>query len=70
MEEQETFTQWVIRGFRKPSGFIEGVIGLIGIACFGSLFTGILISPWVLVITIPLGLTVFLHGFWRDMVKK
>ncbi len=74
-DKKETFGQWLgelvheLRGLvggwlRNPT--VESVGGLVFVVIFASPILAILISPWWLLVTLPGGVLLFLHGVWRE----
>ena len=66
MSEKESFTMWLDP--RRWSGFGEACFAMVFILMLGSVLA-VLLFPWVLVVTIPGGVLMMFHGYWRDNVK-
>ena len=77
MTDKQTFTQWwvgglvaFLYGLKCPSTYIapefESVAGFMVVGVVASVALSIALSPWWLVVTIPGGILLFLHGLWRD----
>ena len=78
-EKEETFGQWLgelavevgdwvgerLRHPRIPPE-VEAVGGFMLVGIVASIVLTILISPWWLLVTLPGGMLLFLHGVWRD----
>ena len=67
MSEKESFTMWLDP--RRWSGFTEACFAMVFILMLGSPILAMLVSPWILVITVPGGVLMMFHGYWRDNVK-
>lgn len=70
------FWEWLIelagrvQVTRKSVAIAEYIIGGAGIAVGASLWVASEISPIWLALTIPVGVFMSLHGYWRAWVRK
>ena len=64
--EGRSFIEW-LNPYRW-SGFAEAVFAMVFILMLGTTVL-ILTIPWLLVITVPCGVLMMLHGYWRDNVR-
>lgn len=77
--KEETFWQWLNKlavevgdWAGEPSRHprippeVEAVGGFMLVGVVASVALAILLSPWWLIVTIPGGALLFLHGVWRD----
>ncbi len=64
------FWKWYISWFANPRihPLIEYLLGFV-IVLFGTVFLGVLLSFWYLLFTVPVGLTMVLHGIWRQFIQ-
>ncbi len=61
------FWRYYLRWITQPG--LEFACGTL-FTMYGSFFIGALISPWLLLITMPVGTTAAVHGLWRIDIGK
>ncbi len=67
-DKEETFGQWLGELVRelRISPEVEAVGGFMLVGIVASIVLSVLLSPWWLLVTLPGGVLLFLHGVWRE----
>ena len=67
-DKEETFGQWLGKLVYelRISPEVEAVGGVMLVGIVASIVLAVLLSPWWLIVTIPGGVLLFLHGVWRE----
>ena len=77
--KEETFMQWLGESAHEVVGWlggwlrhpsippaVESIGGIVFVGVFASIALASLLSPWWLLVTLPGGILLLLHGAWRD----